>query len=212
MRGLDPARHSRQTLRSVLHSSRCEVSLAGLSRHSECKESGHLVCVICCRSGRGARGVFFFLCHHSLYYCHIFCLPGSLPNNTKKREIESGLVKVEDFECSLCYRWACLGSVFFLRVWVGGQGDRSDWHIPFIPAEGCIAICIREVFTLSLVLFSFNQHSLSLTFFRLFYHPVTTPCGHTFCRGCLYRSLDYSNGCPLCKGCLAQVSRLLAQY
>ncbi|PIK49727.1 putative LON peptidase N-terminal domain and RING finger protein 3-like [Apostichopus japonicus] len=66
----------------------------------------------------------------------------SLPNNTKKREIESGLVKVEDFECSLCY--------------------------------------------------------------RLFYHPVTTPCGHTFCRGCLYRSLDYSNGCPLCKGCLAQ--------
>lgn len=40
--------------------------------------------------------------------------------------------------------------------------------------------------------------------YRLFYHPLTTPCGHTFCRGCLYRSLDYSLVCPLCKGCLSE--------
>lgn len=29
--------------------------------------------------------------------------------------------------------------------------------------------------------------------------PVTTPCGHTFCRRCLDRSLDHSPVCPLCK-------------
>ncbi|XP_026081456.1 LON peptidase N-terminal domain and RING finger protein 1-like [Carassius auratus] len=34
---------------------------------------------------------------------------------------------------------------------------------------------------------------------RLFYEPVTTPCGHTFCKNCLERSLDHNLRCPLCK-------------
>ncbi|MCJ8734578.1 hypothetical protein PDJAM_G00237050 [Pangasius djambal] len=34
---------------------------------------------------------------------------------------------------------------------------------------------------------------------RLFYDPVTTPCGHSFCKNCLQRSLDHSPQCPLCK-------------
>ncbi|KAG9349062.1 hypothetical protein JZ751_029380 [Albula glossodonta] len=34
---------------------------------------------------------------------------------------------------------------------------------------------------------------------RLFYEPVTTPCGHTFCLKCLERSLDHNSKCPLCK-------------
>ncbi|XP_028816469.1 LON peptidase N-terminal domain and RING finger protein 1-like [Denticeps clupeoides] len=34
---------------------------------------------------------------------------------------------------------------------------------------------------------------------RLFYEPVTTPCGHTFCKNCLERSLDHNHRCPLCK-------------
>ncbi|KAJ8262324.1 hypothetical protein GJAV_G00165160 [Gymnothorax javanicus] len=34
---------------------------------------------------------------------------------------------------------------------------------------------------------------------RLFYEPVTTPCGHTFCRCCLERCLDHMTQCPLCK-------------
>ncbi|KAF5278980.1 hypothetical protein FQA39_LY05658 [Lamprigera yunnana] len=29
--------------------------------------------------------------------------------------------------------------------------------------------------------------------------PVTTTCGHTFCRECLSRVLDHGLGCPLCK-------------
>lgn len=34
----------------------------------------------------------------------------------------------------------------------------------------------------------------------LIYHePVTTPCGHTFCKSCLLRSLDHSDKCPLCR-------------
>lgn len=43
--------------------------------------------------------------------------------------------------------------------------------------------------------------------FRLFYEPVTTPCGHTFCLKCLERCLDHNAKCPLCKDALLQVNR-----
>ncbi|KAM9857601.1 LON peptidase N-terminal domain and RING finger protein 1 [Aulostomus maculatus] len=39
---------------------------------------------------------------------------------------------------------------------------------------------------------------------RLFYEPVTTPCGHTFCRNCLERCLDHTPQCPLCKESLKE--------
>ena len=31
---------------------------------------------------------------------------------------------------------------------------------------------------------------------------MTTPCGHTFCRMCLDRTLDHNSCCPMCKGSL----------
>lgn len=43
---------------------------------------------------------------------------------------------------------------------------------------------------------------------RLFYEPVTTPCGHTFCLKCLERCLDHNSNCPLCKENLSEVSPL----
>lgn len=43
--------------------------------------------------------------------------------------------------------------------------------------------------------------------FRLLWQPVTTPCGHTYCRACIDRSLDHKPECPLCKTSLA-VSQL----
>uniref|UniRef100_A0A667YTR4 LON peptidase N-terminal domain and ring finger 3 n=1 Tax=Myripristis murdjan TaxID=586833 RepID=A0A667YTR4_9TELE len=39
---------------------------------------------------------------------------------------------------------------------------------------------------------------------RLFYEPVTTPCGHTFCLQCLERCLDHNPKCPLCKEGLSE--------
>ncbi|MEE6461926.1 hypothetical protein FKM82_001450 [Ascaphus truei] len=39
---------------------------------------------------------------------------------------------------------------------------------------------------------------------RLFYEPVTTPCGHTFCKKCLERCLDHTPQCPLCKESLTE--------
>ncbi|XP_067889985.1 LON peptidase N-terminal domain and RING finger protein 2 isoform X2 [Heterodontus francisci] len=39
---------------------------------------------------------------------------------------------------------------------------------------------------------------------RLFYEPVTTSCGHTFCLKCLERCLDHNSSCPLCKENVAE--------
>merc|ERR1712176_304750 len=35
--------------------------------------------------------------------------------------------------------------------------------------------------------------------FRLLWQPITTPCGHTYCRACIDRSLDHKRECPLCR-------------
>ncbi|KAM6471517.1 LON peptidase N-terminal domain and RING finger protein 3-like isoform 2-T3 [Liasis olivaceus] len=42
---------------------------------------------------------------------------------------------------------------------------------------------------------------------RLFYEPVTTPCGHTFCKECMERCLDHRPNCPLCKQSLREYLR-----
>jgi len=34
---------------------------------------------------------------------------------------------------------------------------------------------------------------------RLLWNPITTPCGHTFCKICLDRVLDHNTTCPMCK-------------
>lgn len=44
--------------------------------------------------------------------------------------------------------------------------------------------------------------------FRILWQPVTTPCGHSFCRMCLDRCLDHQPSCPLCK---TSLERYLAE-
>ncbi|KAK7949688.1 ATP-dependent protease La domain-containing protein [Apiospora saccharicola] len=35
--------------------------------------------------------------------------------------------------------------------------------------------------------------------YALYLDPLTTACGHTFCRACLHRVLDHSEHCPICR-------------
>ncbi len=49
--------------------------------------------------------------------------------------------------------------------------------------------------------------------YALFLDPLTTSCGHTFCRKCLHRVLDHSNCCPICRRTLSVPPSLTkAQY
>ncbi|TRY58148.1 hypothetical protein DNTS_014191 [Danionella cerebrum] len=57
--------------------------------------------------------------------------------------------------------------------------------------------------TLSKDMLDPNDFECSLCM-RLFYQPVTTPCGHTFCKNCLERCLDHNPQCPLCKESLKE--------
>ncbi|XP_018415055.1 PREDICTED: LON peptidase N-terminal domain and RING finger protein 1-like [Nanorana parkeri] len=43
---------------------------------------------------------------------------------------------------------------------------------------------------------------------RMFLEPVTTPCGHNFCKECLLRCLDHQPYCPLCKQSLREYLRV----
>lgn len=45
---------------------------------------------------------------------------------------------------------------------------------------------------------------------KLLYEPITTPCGHSFCRSCLFQSMDRSNRCPLCRTVLFITPRTCA--
>ncbi|XP_017285667.1 LON peptidase N-terminal domain and RING finger protein 2 [Kryptolebias marmoratus] len=63
------------------------------------------------------------------------------------------------------------------------------------------AVCGRRVFPADLLDSGDLECSLCM---RLFYEPVATPCGHTFCLKCLERCLDHNPNCPLCKENLAE--------
>ncbi|NWU68195.1 LONF1 protein, partial [Pterocles burchelli] len=56
--------------------------------------------------------------------------------------------------------------------------------------------CLRELLSLADL-----ECSLCI---RMFFEPVTTPCGHTFCKECLERCLDHRPNCPLCKQSLRE--------
>uniref|UniRef100_A0A8C3YAF4 LON peptidase N-terminal domain and ring finger 3 n=1 Tax=Catharus ustulatus TaxID=91951 RepID=A0A8C3YAF4_CATUS len=75
--------------------------------------------------------------------------------------------------------------LFFLLIDIGDTRENSTGqHIPFEvvdPSDLDCSLCMR-----------------------LFYEPVTTPCGHTFCLKCLERCLDHNPKCPLCKEGLSE--------
>lgn len=99
------------------------------------------------------------------------------------RQKTLAVLTVSDFECPLCIR--------------------SVIRRCRCPLSGCLAhthpvnkSCDSHL--------SLRSHPF-FVFRRLFFEPVTTPCGHTFCKNCMERSLDHNLRCPLCKQPLQEV-------
>lgn len=66
----------------------------------------------------------------------------------------------------------------------------------------CREQCEKKAKTSTEVIPQFDDFECKLCFFILF-QPVTTPCGHVFCKICLERCIDHNPSCPICRGALA---------
>ncbi|KAG9346982.1 hypothetical protein JZ751_005909, partial [Albula glossodonta] len=82
----------------------------------------------------------------------------------------------------------------------GGNKHKKQGVTDAAAATSCASAPCREV-PVELVEASDFECPLCM---RLFYEPVTTPCGHTFCKSCLERCLDHMTQCPLCKDSLKE--------
>uniref|UniRef100_A0A8C3Y9E1 LON peptidase N-terminal domain and ring finger 3 n=1 Tax=Catharus ustulatus TaxID=91951 RepID=A0A8C3Y9E1_CATUS len=135
----------------------------------------------------------------------LFCLALDTGNKTAKSEAQK-VSSLNHLELHNCFQWPLIkeDEIFFfsplslLRELDGSThpdcssylniGDTREnstgQHIPFEvvdPSDLDCSLCMR-----------------------LFYEPVTTPCGHTFCLKCLERCLDHNPKCPLCKEGLSE--------
>jgi Lon protease-like protein len=68
--------------------------------------------------------------------------------------------------------------------------------------EDCNALLKQSSETRTLKIHEVSDDFECVLCMKLFYEPVTTPCGHTFCRRCLQRSLDHNLKCPMCRNIL----------
>uniref|UniRef100_A0A8C4UVZ3 LON peptidase N-terminal domain and RING finger protein 1 n=1 Tax=Falco tinnunculus TaxID=100819 RepID=A0A8C4UVZ3_FALTI len=80
------------------------------------------------------------------------------------------------------------------------SAERQSWWLVDNEEETAAAKCTQPCLG---ELLSISDFECSLCI-RMFFEPVTTPCGHTFCKECLERCLDHRPNCPLCKQSLRE--------
>lgn len=71
--------------------------------------------------------------------------------------------------------------------------------------KGLIKVCLCWTYLCSFPFVALCSPLTLIILCRMFFEPVTTPCGHTFCKECLERCLDHRPNCPLCKQSLREV-------
>jgi len=73
------------------------------------------------------------------------------------------------------------------------EEDEEDHEIPYIPTSG-------QTDDGAGVIVPLDESDFECALcYRLFYRPVTTVCGHTYCKECILTSLNYSTNCPICR-------------
>ncbi|KAG0323774.1 hypothetical protein BG000_002493 [Podila horticola] len=70
---------------------------------------------------------------------------------------------------------------------------------PYLPSAQYKVIQPNLPMILASVQHKIQQEIECQVCFLVFCRPITTVCGHTFCKACLIRSLDHKDTCPLCR-------------
>jgi hypothetical protein len=87
--------------------------------------------------------------------------------------------------------------------------NRNKQHLVFEGADSCTSpspCSSPSSNNLPPLTFDMSDFECSLCF-RIFYKPISTPCGHTYCRPCLLSGLKYRLSCPLCRAKLEPPSK-----
>ena len=91
----------------------------------------------------------------------------------------------------------------FIATWILAEnGDlRVDMEASYDQPPGTIftEAVAAEMETLRLAQDMMRTEMDCQVCYGLLYDPLTTGCGHTFCRSCLHRILDHSQCCPVCR-------------
>ncbi|KAI7801877.1 LON peptidase N-terminal domain and RING finger protein 1 [Triplophysa rosa] len=120
-------------------------------------------------------------CTDGQRYLHNSAETESDQNATKPKHITSG-------ECclSLCQAVSFLPTAEEDEELMMKREEKQNRGVCCVGRESCLSVLTVSDFECPLCI-------------RLFHEPVTTPCGHTFCKNCIERSLDHKLRCPLCK-------------
>ncbi|KAG8128499.1 hypothetical protein E2320_015342 [Naja naja] len=87
--------------------------------------------------------------------------------------------------------------------------QKENWLKETMPDHSQAALpmpqCMRKKFQSELSANKEGEWELhKIASCNMLYEPVTTPCGHTFCKECMERCLDHRPNCPLCKQSLQE--------
>lgn len=75
----------------------------------------------------------------------------------------------------------------------GSQAAPTPWHFPCCACYALLCCSSRQRHL------SRTDDAECILCMKLLFEPVTTPCGHTFCRLCFARAMDHSSRCPMCR-------------
>ncbi|CAH2223319.1 LON peptidase N-terminal domain and RING finger 2 [Pelobates cultripes] len=141
------------------------------------------------------------------------CSEDSLFRLTKASSLESDLFQMKDFldnaQNTPGNILSCLPSTGLKRKHASNSEEPHSVEITAKFLKKDTETLCEQVITgtkireIHMVLVDAADFECSLCM-RLFYEPVATPCGHTFCLKCLERCLDHNPHCPLCKENLSQ--------
>lgn len=106
------------------------------------------------------------------------CIPVPIPSSSDRHMFTINEKEREEFEQDVLKRQQLFG-----QVDENGKNENLE-NLEKVPSK--MAEALTNIFS-------------CLICSELLFQPVTTPCGHTYCRGCLCKAIQFTDTCPMCR-------------